>query len=318
MATYGEGGYGEGEYGGEGAEATTSGLRAEDDGEVWRTSEYDDPATELIDWLPVYYNRNLTSDNYTLFDPVGDWIRRLDNDMALIEQEAYVQTAQRYASLELIGELVNVYPTENEHIEHFRARVIAGFHEATSDGTTRDLISGVAAMLGVEPTAIAYDEQDPRTIVLTVPEEVLEGSVLTAQEAADIAEDFVGPVKDVIIEKTGTFRFISYVSHTVESDEVLNVNYVDVEYIDNDDVVSIGPTDTYTIGLHDSETIGTDEVMSIGPNEVEEIGDYAKPMPLELNVDGELNMGEDYRFGFQSYKQDDIRGGTFSTIVGEN
>lgn len=172
-------------------------------------SEYDDPAIEMLDGLPVWLDDGSGSNNHDVFDPAGQQISPMQLDLHDMKFEMHIQTAQEWGSLEEIGYMVDLEPTEGEHIEHFRARILAEFLVITSSGTIWNLMNGLSIILGIDVSQIAdYQEYDTGwDITLRVPTMALDNTRLTAEEVAELGEKLLSPTKDLDILSRGTFYF---------------------------------------------------------------------------------------------------------------
>lgn len=206
---YGEGGYGEGGYGG--AEPTEDdGVSVWDTTGIWRSSTYEDPTLEILDKLPLYYDRDEDTPNWRLFEPIGQEIRKLDNDLEIIDFETRVQTAKDAGSLDELAKEVDLSRRTGEANEPFRARILAERQAVNSSGTASDLISGMARALGITPDSISdYEEYDGGYIDLKIPKLVLDGVGISEADAMELAEKMVSPTKKVNTAQVGTFEPLS-------------------------------------------------------------------------------------------------------------
>lgn len=210
MADYGEGGYGEEGFGGDSTGGDSDGESVWDTTGVWRSSTYEDPTLEILDLLPLYYNRDEGTPNWKLFEPIGQEIRKLDNDLEIIDFETRVQTAKDAGSLDELAREVDIARRDGEANEPFRARILAERQSLTSSGTANDLIIGMALSLGITPESISsFTESSEGYIDLKIPKIVFDGIGITEADAKELAEKMVSPTKRINTAQVGTFEPVS-------------------------------------------------------------------------------------------------------------
>lgn len=205
---WGEGGWGDTLWGGELSTDDTAAYTPDDS--VWRTTVYEDTTLELLDGLPEYLNNDIGTNNAALLAGTAEQINRLDNDLAAIERETRVQTAEQLGSLNAIATLVDLERRDAEPLEHFRARVLGHMHAESSHGTLNELLVGVARMIRTAVRNIRLQTLADRAITIQIPQSRMSDVGMTPQEIADIAEQMVSPTVDITVTLYGTFMFESH------------------------------------------------------------------------------------------------------------
>jgi hypothetical protein len=171
-------------------------------------SEYDNPVIEMLDSMKPWYDDGTGTPNHDFFAGPGQELEDLQFDLKDMKFAMHVQTAETWGDLETIAYQVELNPRDDEHIEHFRARILAEFLVITSSGTIWNLMNDLAIILQIDIDDLAdYTEYDGRQLSLRVPTSALSNTRLTADEVAKLGEKFLGPTKQLDILTRGTFFY---------------------------------------------------------------------------------------------------------------
>jgi hypothetical protein len=168
----------------------------------------------LASRLPTYFPKDPASGNYLLLEPIAREIDHGDDDLSEIGAAMNVQTATTLDQLRRIGALVDLPPTQNETIEHYRARLLSRFQVTTSEATINDLLHAASVILNIRKEAIQYDEPESGstengTASLTIPGDAFDGAALSSTEIATILQGLVAAQYRLSTITSGTKKFVS-------------------------------------------------------------------------------------------------------------
>jgi hypothetical protein len=168
----------------------------------------------LASRLPTYFPKDPDSGNYLLLEPIAKQIDLIESDLEEIDAASNVQTAKTLDQLRLIGELVNLPPTQGETVEHYQARLLARFQTTTSEGSIEDLLHAASSILNIRKEAIFYEEPasgstENGTASLTIPSDAFDDAALSASEIASILQGLMAASYRLSTISSGTKKFVS-------------------------------------------------------------------------------------------------------------
>lgn len=132
-------------------------------------------------------------------DPLDDWLtvimrmqQRFDTRLDQVYEQRYIDTAIG-ASLDTLGNVVDVDRDTGEGDESYRRRVKTGYIAARSSGTYEEIAEVAKRTLGADAADIslvpARDTSDPATAKVKVQSDVLNNAPFTNSEIGDMLGD---------------------------------------------------------------------------------------------------------------------------------
>lgn len=136
--------------------------------------------------------------------------KEIDHSDGKIVDNGELEITERYEKegVKLWGQMVGLYPREDEGVDHYRARIIATFALTTCDGTINDVINAVAFILDIDKSNITFSES-PGSVELSLPSESLQDFNLTEEEFERNAEKLIAPSYTASLISTGTLEYIT-------------------------------------------------------------------------------------------------------------
>lgn len=166
-----------------------------------------DKTTALAKDLPEYIPSGKGSPNYKLLDVIGKTLDTTDEHLADISDAVHIQTADTTAKLFAHGDMVGVYPADNEPLSTYKTRVIAQFSLITTEGTIGDLISTVADIFNTDAENIDYSEpSESGVVMLGIGSRALNQLELTTGEVSSLLNQNVAASHRVELLTVGTYE----------------------------------------------------------------------------------------------------------------
>lgn len=176
-----------------------------------KETAYNDPTALLLDYMPEWYSKDVGGPNGDLMEAPGRQLKDLSSDLKEIEEATKVQTANTKEQLKNHADIVGLTPRPGEHIEHFRARILAEMMITTSEGTVPDLLEGLSTILKVDVESLRPYEEYNRggSADVTIPTNATEQTSLTNSEIANLGEKLLKGTARLNIKKKGTLVFMT-------------------------------------------------------------------------------------------------------------
>lgn len=172
---------------------------------------------DMVDELPTYFPKHENSGNYKLLRPIAKQFSKTEEFIDELEKNTKPTEADSVESLHKLAKLVNVSPNENEDIEHYRARVLAAYHNVTNEGSIGEVTNTIAYILDVDnETVMYYGSEEPGIIEMGIPIKGINNVPLDEAEILDIVEDNLPAGYSVESIALGTFSHMAVGDESVE------------------------------------------------------------------------------------------------------
>ena len=112
---------------------------------------------ELLDYLPTFWEKDITSQNYKFFNSIAPLLGALEGNIDGLKESVQISTATG-DYLESIANLFSIIRNISETDSSLRARVKSYWQNYNRGGITENIINSFADALGLDSSKITVDD----------------------------------------------------------------------------------------------------------------------------------------------------------------